>query len=241
MPALSHSFRRTAIAGALIALVGVHALLALKEGISNFYAQSAYQALNVGAMSEERLRGRGATQVMQYLTESLRYSPNNAWALEEMGALQVRMARILTDPIDAFNALMAARSANANIHKALLERPTSPFVWANLALAKLALKELDGELLQALRRADELGPWEPDVQKTVIFASLTAWNLLDPEQQASVVRTMERAARRDAQNVAKIAKSFNRLDLICAINNTQLQGGIGCSPGNNSKNMSNRP
>jgi len=241
VPALSHSFRRTAIAGALIALVGVHALLALKEGISNFYAQSAYQALNVGAMSEERLRGRGATQVMQYLTESLRYSPNNAWALEEMGALQVRMARILTDPIDAFNALMAARSANANIHKALLERPTSPFVWANLALAKLALKELDGELLQALRRADELGPWEPDVQKTVIFASLTAWNLLDPEQQASVVRTMERAARRDAQNVAKIAKSFNRLDLICAINNTQLQGGIGCSPGNNSKNMSNRP
>lgn len=241
MPALSHSFRRTAIAGALIALVGVHALLALKEGISNFYAQSAYQALNFGAMSEERLRGGGATQVMQYLTESLRYSPNNAWALEEMGALQVRMARVLTDPIDAFNALMAARSANANLHKALLERPTSPFVWANLALAKLALNELDGELLQALRRADELGPWEPDVQKTVIFASLTAWNLLDPEQQASVVRTMERAARRDAQNVAKIAKSFNRLDLICAINNTQLQVGIGCSTGNNSNKMSNRP
>ena len=240
MPAFSRSVWRAAIASALILLVGIHALLAGKEGLSNIYALLAYQELNHPSMTEQRFRVDGGARAMQYLTESLRYSPNNAWALEQMGALQLRRMKIFTGPLQALNALNAARSANLHAHRALLERPTSPYIWANLALSKLSLNEQDGELLQALRRADELGPGEPEVQKMVIYVSLAVWNRLDPAQQASVVRTMERGAQRDPGTIANIAKGFNRFDLICAINKLKSVVGKACNPVKKSKKMANR-
>lgn len=232
---------RVAIAIVLVLLVGMLALQAGKEGLANFYAQLGYQELNHASMTEQRFREDGGARAMHYLTESLRYSPNNAWALEEMGALQIRRMRMFTGPIHALTRLTTAQSANLHLHRALLERPTSPFIWANLALSKLSLNERDGELFQALRRADELGPWEPAVQKIVIYVSLAVWNRLDTDQRASVVRTMERGARREAGAITGIAKGFNRFDLICAINRLKSAAGNACDPGKNSKKISNRP
>jgi len=236
MSIFSHLPRRATIAIALILLVGMLALQAGREGLSNFYALLANEELNHPSMTEQRFREEGGARALHYLTESLRYSPNNAWALEEMGVLQIRRLPLFTGPIHALTALNTARSANAHLHRALLERPTSSFIWANLARSKLSLNERDGELLQALRRADELGPWEPEVQKSVIYLSLMIWDRLDPDQQASVVRTMERSAKRDAINVTNVAKSFNRLDLVCGIKEARSVLGNGdCNPVKNFK------
>jgi len=62
-------------------------------------------------------------------------------------------------------AVAAMRSANTHFHLALVQRPASPFAWASLALTKLYLGEQDDELLQALQRAEELGPWSPRCSK----------------------------------------------------------------------------
>jgi hypothetical protein len=111
--------------------------------------------------------------------------------------------------------MAAARSAAVDFRLALLQRPVSPFAWANLALAKLYLDEADDELLQALARAQELGPWEPEVQQTVVYVGLATWDRLQPQAQAAIVRTMQRGARRDAAKIAGIAGSFKRLELFC--------------------------
>jgi len=236
MSIFSHLPRRATIAIALMLLVGILALEAGREGLSNFYALLANQELNHPSMTEQRFQEDGGGRAMHYLTESLRYSPNNAWALEEMGVLQIRRLPLFAGPIHALTALNTARGANAHLHRALLERPTSSFIWANLARSKPSLNERDGEFLQALRRADELGPWEPEVQKMVIYLSLTVWDRLDPDQQASVVQTMERAAKRDAQYVTNVAKSFNRIDLVCGIKYVKpVVGNAECNPVKNSK------
>jgi hypothetical protein len=240
MSVFSHLPRRAAITYALMLIVGTLMVQAGMEGLSNFYALLANQELNHPSMSERRFREEGgAPRAMHYLTESLHYSSNNAWALEELGVLEIRRLDLFKGPLHALTVLTTARNANAHLHGALLERPTSSFVWANLARSKLSLNERDGELLQALRRADELGPWEPETQKIVIYLSLTVWDRLDPEQQASVVQTMERAAKRDAQYVTNVAKSFNRINLICGIKEVRSAVETAdCSPVKNPKQLS---
>lgn len=221
---------------ALLLLVGVLLLLSVREGIANFYALLANQELNHPSLTDQRFREEGGARALHYLTESLRYSPDNAWALEEMGALQTRRLRIFSGPLQALTLRNAGLSANLNLHKALLERPTSPYTWANLALAKLAQNEIDSELFQALRRADDLGPWEADVQKIVFYVSLAVWDRLDPEQQDSVLKTMERGSKREAKNMLNVAKYFGRIDLICAINKTTKEAvDTACNPVTNSK------
>ncbi len=239
-----YQLRRT-LAAALILLVAAHALLAAREGLSNLFAHMAYLELTPAASiipakpttaaTAEAAAVRSA-RAMQNLETSLRHSPRNAWTLEMLGAEQLRQARRHAqsgDILSALNARTAARSASTHFHQALLERPTTPFIWANLALSKLQLGEIDAELFQILRWADELGPWEPDVQNIVIEASLIGWAKMEPDQREAVVRTMLRGAQRDPGNIAKIAKRFNRLDLLCAINLEKSVSGSACGPGTN--------
>ena len=231
---------RRLLAAVIFLLVGAHALLAAREGLSNLFAHMAYLELTPAASvtpvtpaTAEAAAARSA-RAMQNLETSLRHSPRNAWTLEMMGVEQLRRARRYAqsgDALNALNARTAARSASAHFHQALLERPTTPFIWANLAVSKLQLGEIDAELFQILRWANELGPWEPDVQNIVIEASLVGWPGLEPVQQEAVVRTMWRGAQRDPGNIVKIAKSFNRLDLLCAINFEKSVIGSACGPG----------
>lgn len=218
--------RRVVCAGALILLLLLLALKAGREGLSNFYAQSAYLEIKRWSGPGQNSRESDRTRVMQYLRKSLRYSSDNPWSLEESGTLQLRRMNAATDP---GLAVAAARSANVDFRMALLQRPTSPFTWANFALSKLYLGERDDELFQALRRAEELGPWEPEVQQSVVFAGLAVWNRLNSAQQAAVVRAMGRGAHRDPGKFADIAKMFDRIDLFCAIKITASQGREVCN------------
>jgi hypothetical protein len=165
------------------------------------------------------------------------YSPNNPWPLEELGTLQLRGMGAIRDPQ---LAVAAARSANEDFRIALKVRPTSPFSWANFALSKLYLGEQDDELFRALGRAEELGPWEPEVQQAVIFVGLTVWNRLSPVQQAAVVRTMERGAQKNQGKIFEIAKTFNRVDLFCALSYSGSQGREVCKQLSKSGTKPNR-
>ena len=87
------------------------------------------------------------SRVANYFSDSLGYAPDNPWALEGLGALDLSRMRASRMPRQA---LAATRDAHARFRQALLQRPTSPFLWANLALTKLYLDEIDGELRSEL-------------------------------------------------------------------------------------------
>ena len=212
---------RSVYAGALILLLGFLAFKAGQEGLSNFYAQSAQLEIERWAKPGRSLRGNEGARVTQYLGNSLHYSPDNPWPLELRGTLQLRNVSAAKDPR---LAVAAARSANTDFHLALVQRPSSPFAWASLALTKLYLGEQDEELFRALARAEQLGPWEHEVQQTVVFVGLTVWNRLNPAQQATVVRAMNRGAQRNPGKIAEIARTFNRVDLFCALSYSVPKG-----------------
>ncbi len=208
-------------------LLGLFAYKACTEGLSNFYVQSAHMEIERWSKPGQNFRGDEGARAVQYLTTSLDYSPHNPWALEEMGTLQLRGISAFRDPQQAE---AAARSANASFRLALRERPTSPFSWANFALTKLYLGEQDEALFRALERAEESGPWEPEVQQTVVFVGLAVWQRLNPARQATVVRAMDRGARRNPGKIAGIAKTFDRIDLFCALSYSSSQGREACNP-----------
>lgn len=164
-------------------------------------------------------------RVAKYFSDSLEYAPDNPWALEGAGALDLARMRASRIPRQA---VAAARDAHTRFRRALVQRPTSPFLWADLALSKLYLDEVDAELLAALRHADELGPWEPTVQQTILFVGLAVWQDLDPGLRQALARTIERGALRNARKMFEIAKSYTRFDLVCAIQQYRVVAGADC-------------
>ena len=168
------------------------------------------------------------SRAAQYFSHSLEYVADNPWALEGAGALDLARMRASRKPVEA---VAAARDAHTRFHQALLQRPSSPFLWTNLALTKLYLDEIDGELMAALRHADELGPWEPTVQQTFVFVGLAVWQDLDAGLQQALARAIRRGASRNRVKMYEIVKSYARFDLVCAIDEYRLIAGPDCKKG----------
>jgi hypothetical protein len=197
-------------AAALFVVLALVALQVAGLGISGLYAQRAQ--LEMEGLSAAPIGAQDAVRIAQHLESSLRYVPENPWTLEQMGALDLARMRASTVPREA---VALTRDARSRLRQSLHKRPTSPFLWANLALVKLYLDEIDQELVAALRHADALGPWEPVVQQLTVFVGLAVWRDLDPGMRQALVRTLERGALRNAEKMIQIVKSYRRFDLVC--------------------------
>lgn len=101
----------------------------------------------------------------------------------------------------------ASREAAARLFgEALGRRPGWGFAWAQFAESRLLAGAPRAGALQALGRAARLAPWEPDVQRKVIWLGLALWEALPPALQAEVTGTVRRALRID-----------NRVDVIVGL------------------------
>jgi hypothetical protein len=228
---------RVACSGVLVLVLGLLAAKAGTEGLASFYVQSGSQLVGVWMDSRRLPREDEWTGALSYVSDGLRFAPNGAWPLEEMGALQLQRVRIATDPQIG---QAAARAAHFFLRRALPERPTSPFAWANLALAKLYLGEVDSELFDALAHSQELGPWEPEVQQALAFVGLAVWGELGADARAMIVQAMERIARKEPNRALEIGAAFNRLDLVCGKGTAASLAGPICSRAHDSTKQAKR-
>ena len=227
---------RAAVAG-LFLVLAITAVQCARLGAAGYFVQSAQRKVDQWA---SRSRNPGRFEIRDAagrFSSALRYAPANPWALEGLGALELARMRVSANPREA---LAVTRTARVRIRQALQERPTSPFLWANLALTKLYLDEIDDELFTALRHADELGPWEPTVQETVLFVGLAVWRDLVPDLRQKLKGTIERGSVRNAGKMLDIVKSYARLELVCAIERYRLVAGNSCGaaakvPGRNGR------
>ena len=205
---------RRAGAVVLFVILALTALQSARLGTARFLASMAQFEFERWTSANPPVDIREVNRVEKYLSDSLQYASANPWALEMIGALDLARMRASRIPREA---LAAARDARARFREALLQRPTAPFLWANLALSKLYLDEIDDELFTALRHAGELGPWEPTIQQMTLFVGLAVWPQLDPGLRQGLVRTIERGALGNADKMYAIVKRYRRFDLICGI------------------------
>ena len=168
----------------LFIFLALTAAQSARMGLAGFYAQLAQNDTDQWHPGRRSASAAEVDRAAQYFSDSIYYASSNPLALEGAGAVALAKMRASKMPREA---LAATRDASARFRQALRQRPTSPFLWANLALTKLYLDEIDGELLTALRNANELGPWEPTVQQTLLFVGLAVWQDLDPGPRDSAV------------------------------------------------------
>src|SRR5438132_1480156 len=76
--------------------------------------------------------------------------------------------------------------AAVHFRRALELRPSSPYTWANVAAIDYQLGQTNSEFKTALVRASELGPYEPEVQRTVADFGLAVWDEVDSSVRVAV-------------------------------------------------------
>lgn len=214
-------------AGILLLMVALSLLViqSVRMGLGGLVVELAQTESDRWAASKRPQSMGELNRVAGYFADSLGYFPGNPWALEGLGRLDLDRMRISRLPDQA---LAFATDARKRYREALRQRPTSPFLWANLALAKLYLDEMDAEFFAALGHANELGPWEPGTQQVVLFAGLAAWDKLDAGLQGALSRAVERGGRRNASKIFEIVKSYRRFDLVCGVNGYDVVAGAEC-------------
>lgn len=213
---------------ALYVLLFLVAFQSARQGVAGLIVELGQREVDRWTASQQPQSLREISRVADYFSESLDYLPDNPWAHEALGALNLARMRLSTLPQQALAYAWAAR---LRFRQALQQRPSSPFLWANLALSKLYLDEIDAELFAALRHADELGPWEPGSQLTVLFVGLAAWEKLDPDLRKRIVAALERGAARNSAKILETLKSFGRFDLICGMKRYHKDAAVRCRDG----------
>lgn len=196
----------------LLAAIGIECA---RIGLSGLIVELAQSDFDVRSRSGIAASPTELDRVAARFSDGLRFHSGNPWALEGLALANFARMRASRVPTEA---VAHSRESYRRIREALVQRPTSPYLWSNLALAKLYLDEIDDEFLAAVRHADDLGPWEPATQELVLFASLAAWESLDAPMRGSAKRVLERASNRNAEKMLEIVRRFRRLDLLCPLN-----------------------
>ena len=222
---LSFEGRVKVLCIALFVILLLITLQSARMGVSGLIVELAQREVDRWASTNARRGLREINRVAGYFADSLAFTPSNPWALEGLGGLDLAMVRLARMPRDA---VASTREARLRFRRALQQRPTSPFLWANIARSKLLLDEIDDELFRALRIADELGPWEPSAQRNVLFVGLATWEKLDAGLQKSLRGVIGRGGRHDAPKMYEIVKSYRRFDLVCGVQEYNFIAGPDC-------------
>jgi hypothetical protein len=215
----------------LIALIGTAVLgyavyASAKRGLADWHSmrwrhEIAGWAERRASPPPERLQ-----EAITTLIDALALTPDDPTLIEHLGiALELRATGsppgINSQRLDLAQALVSFRKAAAL-------RPTSPYTWANILLAKYRLGQVDDEFFGAMRHALDFGPWEPAVQLIVADTGLGAWERLDSGLRGRVSENLQRAAVRQADALARIATYQRRIDLVCAASFDKMKNKVKC-------------
>jgi tetratricopeptide (TPR) repeat protein len=160
------------------------------------------------------------------LIDTLALTPEDPTLIEHLGmALELRATA--SAPGSQSQRLNLAAALDYFRSAAAL-RPTSPYTWANILLAKYRLGEVDDEFFRAMRNALDFGPWEPAVQLIAADTALGAWDRLDSGLRARAAENLQRASLRQPEALARIATHHGRIDLVCAASFDRMKNKVKC-------------
>lgn len=162
------------------------------------------------------------------LNRAVALDPGNALIEFELATLQLsRLGRWnLVDPV------VRARLAEARDRyaRAAMLRPTWERAWANLALCRYALGQIDGEFFAAMELSLRHGPWNQQTQMSTIRIGLAAWPLLPTELQSRLRLAIHRQAHwrlaPQATTLRAVMTSLRRTELLCLLEAAPK----GCTP-----------
>jgi len=216
----------------LIALIGTGVLgfavyASAKRGLADWSTMRWRHEITGWAEQRASPPPEHLQEAITTLIDALALTPDDPALIEHLGiAIELRAAG--SPPGSEAQRLYLA-AALFHFRNAAALRPTSPYTWANILLAKYRLGEIDEEFFGAMRHALDFGPWEPAVQLIVADAGLGAWDRLDSGLRGRVSENLQRASVRQADALVRIATDHRRIDLICAASIDRIKNRVKCA------------
>ncbi len=99
--------------------------------------------------------------------------------------------------------------------KALQLRPQWPYSWANLALMKSHMQQLDVEFLYAINQAAQYGPWEISSNQAIVQAGFTSWQKLSGTMQQKILDALERIYQQAPHSARALLKHYALASTVC--------------------------
>jgi len=128
------------------------------------------------------------------LAEALRLRQSNSRYLETAESFYQILDTLEADA----PALLAELGWKGNEPKALefaraglALKPTWPYLWKQLVLSKLGLKQYDNELSGALEKVISLGLYQKNIVYEISALGIADWEHLDPKSRLSVMQALD--------------------------------------------------
>lgn len=186
--------------------------IAVSRGIADVTVNKAQTLMN-GWVSGKTVQTEEWNDAHTSLLSALSLTPENPDYLSLLGNLyEWRVAR---QALDSPELIENYHKALDYYQQALAKRPAFAFYWANIAVVKSILGEVDEAFYLAVDRALILGAWEPGVQLKIADATLRVWYLLDDHGWEQTVNNIERGLVSNAPTIMKKAKQVQVLNKLC--------------------------
>lgn len=208
----------------VLALIAIPCLLYLvyiagNWSLADIYARPSIITLEKWRSDKIELNDDDWDELRANLSNALEHDPDNPKIHEYLAlAIEGRYAYIAPEDEEA---MPSRREAYTHYKKAISVRPTWPYAWVNLALVKYRLGETDDEFYYALHKADELGAWEPGVQRVIVDIGLHYWNSLSRDEREFVLqiidKSLKHSIRQHSVDVLDLTKRYGKLELMCLI------------------------
>ena len=202
---MMHVAIRAALAVPAVGFLAWFAVDALRIGRADTVVYDAAREMATWSASGAQPGAQTVAWIAADLERAREAAPGDANIEEMLGALA---ARRIDRPEFLDEALVHFR-------RAVELRPTSPYTWAAVAQAQYRKGDTGAVFEAALRRAAELGPAEPEVQRTVADFGLAMWADEAPETRQAVEAMITGAMKRDAPGALQIAERRGRLAVAC--------------------------
>ncbi len=205
--------------GIALTAMFVIVFLGLSVGHGGRAAWSDVQSLSARYLVNQWRDGKGPVysealwqQTHDDLKAALQLTPDNAQLMEDLGFLYAARAMGLgtvqegTPEFAMRHTLLDA--AVTHYRAATVARPTFPYTWAYLALAKHLKGANDAELWFAFDKAVLYGAREAGVQPAVAQVAFAHWGNLSAERKSAILGIVAVAPTQPRQRLLSLAQDY---------------------------------
>jgi len=196
----------------LIAVLAYFIFLSANRGIADVKSYTATVIMNSWANGKP-VESQAWNEAHRALLSALAFSPDNPDYLASLGNLYEW--RVAHKRLNAAGVIADYRKALDYYQQALAKRPAYAYYWANIAVVKSILGEVDKTFYLAVDRSLALGPWEPGVQLKIADATLRVWYLLDDHGWEKMRENIERGLESNAATIMEKAKQVQVINKLC--------------------------
>jgi len=179
--------------------------LASRNGAAQLFLLSARADMDRWSEQRRAPTASEAATVMTQLGWAVRLTDSDPNVHETIARLN--LIRAFYSP-DTNQREQILREGLEQIHISLTLSPSSPYRWTLLLILKRDLGEYDAEFRQALRRAVELGPWEPTLLLAQANVGLSAWGAMPEEERAMIQQVFVRGMKHQSQAMMGVIRSY---------------------------------